>query len=140
MRAGVLFLSGLDLSGLCVCPDLGSFGVVPGSIGDPCRSNLQGEEPALEKGHDHVVVTVVGLDKVGIVAKITGLLARHNVNIIDISQTLMGDLFTMIMLVDAAEATLGLDALRKRLEALSKRIGVQIVVQHERVFRFMHRI
>ncbi len=94
----------------------------------------------MEKGHDHVVVTVVGLDKVGIVAKITGLLARHNVNIVDISQTLMGDLFTMIMLVDLAEATLGLDALRKRLEALSKRINVQIVVQHERIFRFMHRI
>ena len=87
-----------------------------------------------------MVVTVVGTDKVGIVAKISGLLAKHNVNIVDISQTLMGDLFTMIMLVDLARADLSLDALSKRLEALSKKIGVQIIVQHERIFRFMHRI
>ncbi len=94
----------------------------------------------MQQGGEHVVVTVIGTDKVGIVAKISGLLARHNVNIIDISQTLMGDLFTMIMLVDLARADLGLDALSKRLEALSKRIGVRIIVQHERIFRFMHRI
>ena len=94
----------------------------------------------MKDGHDHVVVTVVGLDKVGIVAKISGLLARNHVNIIDISQTLMGDLFTMIMLVDLTEADIDLDTLRKRLETLSKRIGVQIIVQHERIFRFMHRI
>jgi ACT domain-containing protein len=94
----------------------------------------------MKKGRDHVVVTVVGVDKVGIVAKISGLLARHNVNIIDISQTILGDLFTMIMLVDLAKADLSLDALSKRMETLSKRIGVQIMVQHERIFRFMHRI
>ena len=94
----------------------------------------------MQQGGDHVVVTVVGTDKVGIVAKISGLLAKHNVNIVDISQTLMGDLFTMIMLVDLARADLSLDALSKRLEALSKKIGVQIIVQHERIFRFMHRI
>lgn len=94
----------------------------------------------MKQGHDHVVVTVVGVDKVGIVAKISGLLARNHVNIIDISQTLMGDLFTMVMLVDLAEADIDLDALQKRLQTLSRRIGVQIIVQHERVFRFMHRI
>jgi len=94
----------------------------------------------MKKGGDHVVVTVVGVDKVGIVAKISGLLARHNVNIIDISQTIMGDLFTMIMLVDLAKADLSLEVLSKRLETLSKRIGVQVIVQHERIFRFMHRI
>jgi ACT domain-containing protein len=52
----------------------------------------------------------------------------------------MGDLFTMIMLVDLAKADLGLDDLSKKLERLSKRIGVQIIVRHERIFRFMHRI
>ena len=94
----------------------------------------------MKKDGDHVVVTVIGVDKVGIVAKISGLLARHNVNIIDISQTIMGDLFTMIMLVDMEKADLSLEALSKRLETLSKRIGIQIIVQHERIFRFMHRI
>ena len=94
----------------------------------------------MERQRDNVVVTVVGMDKVGIVAKITGLLAKHNVNIIDISQTLMGDLFTMIMLVDMARSDISLEALSKRLETLGKRIGIQIIVQHERIFRFMHRI
>ncbi len=94
----------------------------------------------MKKDRDHVVVTVVGTDKVGIVAKISGLFAKHNVNIIDISQTIMGDLFTMIMLVDLEKADLGLDDLTKKLDRLSKRIGVQIIVQHERIFRFMHRI
>ncbi len=94
----------------------------------------------MKQGRDHVVVTVVGTDKVGIVARVTGLLAKYEVNIIDISQTIMGDLFTMIMLVDLAKADIGLEALSKRLEALSKRIGIQIIVQHERIFRFMHRI
>ena len=94
----------------------------------------------MKKGRDHVVVTVVGTDKVGIVAKVSGLLAKHDVNIIDISQSIMGDLFTMIMLVDLAKANLSLDALSKKLQALGKRIGVQIIVQHERIFRFMHRI
>jgi len=94
----------------------------------------------MRKGRDHVVVTVIGTDKVGIVARITGLLAKHDANIVDISQTIMDDLFTMIMLVDLTKADLGLDDLSKKLEALSKRIGVQIIVQHERIFRFMHRI
>ena len=69
-----------------------------------------------------------------------GGIREYEVNIIDISQTIMGDLFTMIMLVDLAKADIGLEALSKRLEALSKRIGIQIIVQHERIFRFMHRI
>jgi ACT domain-containing protein len=98
------------------------------------------EEALMTEGGDLVVVTVVGVDKVGIVAKISGLLARHHVNIIDISQTIMGDLFTMIMVVDLAKADLGVETLRKRLETLGKRIDVQIIVQHERIFRFMHRI
>lgn len=94
----------------------------------------------MQQDRDHVVVTVVGMDKVGIVAKVSGLLAKHRANIIDISQTLMGDLFTMIMLVDLAGADVTLDALRKKLDALGRRLGVQILLQHERIFRFMHRI
>ncbi len=89
---------------------------------------------------DRVVLSVVGVDKVGIVAKISGLLAKHSVNIVDISQTIMGDLFTMIMLVDLDKADLEVDALRKRLESLGKRIGLQIIVQHEKVFHYMHRV
>jgi len=94
----------------------------------------------MEKTRDRVVVSVLGADRVGIVARVSGLLARANANIIDISQTLMGGLFTMIMLVDVTEADLDAGALRQRLERLGKRIGVQITVQHEQIFRYMHRI
>lgn len=94
----------------------------------------------MESKRDRVVVSVLGADRVGIVAKVSGLLARCNANIIDISQTLMGDIFTMIMLVDVAGADLDAGTLRRRLEQLGKRIGVQITVQHEQVFRYMHRI
>lgn len=89
---------------------------------------------------EHAVISVLGVDQVGIVAKVTGLLARHNVNIADISQTLMGDLFTMIMLVDLSGSELELDALVRKLERLGRKIGVQILLQHEKVFRYMHRI
>ena len=89
---------------------------------------------------DHAVVSVLGVDKVGIVAKVTGMLAKNSVNIVDISQTIMGDLFTMIMLLDLTGSDLEVDELSKRLERLGKRIGVQILVQHEKVFRYMHRI
>ena len=94
----------------------------------------------MAKKRDNVVVTVIGVDKVGIVAKITGLLADVGGNIIDISQTIMDDLFTMIMLVEMAGAKVDVEELRKRLERLGKRIGVQILVQHERIFHYMHRI
>jgi len=87
-----------------------------------------------------VVVTVLGQDRVGIVAGISAVLAENQVNIIDISQSIMGDLFTMIMLVDMAKSTLGLLELKEKLEAKGAELGVQIMVQREEVFRAMHRV
>jgi ACT domain-containing protein len=89
---------------------------------------------------ERAVVTVIGKDRVGIVANISSVLAKHNVNILDISQTIMQDLFAMIMLVDISQADVDLSTLRGEIEAKAKEMGLQAIVQHEDIFRFMHRI
>jgi len=90
--------------------------------------------------NDRVVITVVGADKVGIVAAISRILAEHNANIVDISQTLMQDLFTMIMLVDISALSQDLKSLTTNLEQAGEQLGVKVMVQHENIFRFMHRV
>lgn len=89
---------------------------------------------------DKVIVTVVGKDKVGIIAAVTTALAEARVNILDISQTIMQDFFTMIMICDMAEAMVDLSTLKECLNKKGDHIGVKITVQHEEVFQFMHRI
>lgn len=86
------------------------------------------------------VVTVVGRDKTGIIADISGALKAMNINIIDISQTVMQDFFTMIMMVDIDKATKEIDAVQKDLTALGKDLGMEIVIRHEDIFNAMHRI
>ncbi len=87
-----------------------------------------------------IVVTVLGADRSGIVAAVATKLAENNGNIVDISQTILGGIFTMTMLVDLDETKTSFDTLRNALVALDKDLGVQIQVQREDVFRFMHRI
>lgn len=84
------------------------------------------------------VVSVVGKDRAGIIARVTSLLAQEGVNVEDISQTVLQDFFAMIMLVETGSATIG--ALRQKAEALGKEIGVQISILHEDIFTAMHRI
>ncbi len=84
------------------------------------------------------VVTVVGKDKTGIIARVSTALYENKVNILDISQTIMQDLFTMIMLVDMSAATVG--EISKKLDAVAEEIGVSIHLQNEEVFSSMHRI
>ena len=86
------------------------------------------------------VVTVIGEDRVGIIAGVTQVLAEHHVNILDISQTIMQELFTMIMVCDLAKSTLDFSHLSEALKAKGQELGVQISIQHEDVFKFMHRI
>ncbi len=85
-------------------------------------------------------ITVIGRDRVGIIADVSRLLADANVNILDISQTVLGDSFTMIMAVDHAKATLDIKALADRLEAQGRGMGLSILVQHAGIFDAMHRI
>jgi ACT domain-containing protein len=89
---------------------------------------------------NRVIVTVLGTDRVGIIARVSGLLAEANANIVDISQTLLQDVFTMIMMVDIKESPVGFDELKRRLRELGNEIGLAIDAQHEDVFRFMHRV
>ena len=86
------------------------------------------------------VASVLGADKVGIVAGITNVLARHNVNIVDISQTVVRDIFSMIMVVDLSKADVDIGQLRKELEEEGKRLGVMVAIYHIDVFRYMQRI
>ena len=86
------------------------------------------------------IVTVIGKDKPGIISKVSAALAESNVNIEDISQTIVQGNFTMIMLCDLANAKLNLKDLKSALIELGDKIGVSIHVQHEDIFNAMHKI
>jgi ACT domain-containing protein len=94
----------------------------------------------MDEKSTRVIVTVIGQDKVGIIAGVTAVLAEANVNIVDISQTTLRDFFTMILMADIAQANLPFDELKRRLNALGDAMGLKIEAQHEDVFRFMHRV
>ena len=86
------------------------------------------------------VVTVVGQDKPGIIARVTGVLAQYNVNVQDISQTIMQDIFHMIMLVDTGKMTLSFQDLDRALQEVGSDLGCQGTLQQRDVFQAMHRI
>ncbi len=86
------------------------------------------------------IVSVIGTDKKGIIAKVSGLLFDLGVNVEDISQTIMQKYFTMIMLVDLSEAQKEFDEICVELDKLGKEIGVDIRMQSEQIFTAMHRI
>ncbi len=83
------------------------------------------------------VVTVIGQDKIGIISNVTEVLAKNKINILDINQTIMQDVFTMLMLVDTSDALVSFDELQNRLEEKGQEIGVAIKIQHEGIFNAM---
>ncbi len=85
-------------------------------------------------------ITVIGQDKKGIVAKISGLLYECNANIEDISQGVMEGYFVMTMLADVREANRDLEAINAALQQIGEDMGMKIQIQHQNVFRAMHRI
>lgn len=87
-----------------------------------------------------VIVTVIGHDRVGIIANVSAVLAEANANIIDISQTTLQEFFAMIMMADLEKATLPFDEIKRRLNARGEEMGLKIDAQHEDVFKYMHRI
>lgn len=86
------------------------------------------------------VVTVTGKDKKGIIAKVSTFLAEKGVNIEDISQTILGEYFAMIMIADISSSTQELSALAKDCAELGKQIGMSIYMQHEDIFNAMHTV
>lgn len=86
------------------------------------------------------VISVIGKDQVGIIAGISTVLAGCNVNILDLSQTIMQDIFTMIMLVDISRSSVSFAGLSDSLDAKGREMGLTVRIQHEDIFSSMHRI
>lgn len=86
------------------------------------------------------VVTVTGTDRRGIIAKVSCFLAERNVNIEDISQTILGDKFSMIMMVDTSESKMDIAQLSKDCEEMGRSIGMSVRIQHEDIFNVMHNV
>lgn len=85
------------------------------------------------------VVSVIGKDKVGIISRVTTILANNNMNILDISQTILQDFFTMMMLIDVSTVE-NLNKLREELDIAADEMGLKINIQLEEIFQAMHRI
>ena len=88
----------------------------------------------------NAIVTVIGKDKVGIIAAVCIKLAEMNVNVLDISQTILDGKFTMVMAVDAANANVGFEELAAQLPELGEGMELSIRIQREEIFDAMHRI
>ena len=88
----------------------------------------------------HAIVTVVGNDRVGIIAAVCSLLAENNVIILDISQTILHGKFTMVMVVDIEKLPCSFTDLAGKLDALGERMGIAIRVQRQEIFDAMHSI
>ncbi len=85
------------------------------------------------------VVSVIGKDQVGIISRVTTILANNQMNILDISQTILQDFFTMMMMIDVS-ANENLAKLREELSAVADEMGLKINIQLEEIFQAMHRI
>jgi ACT domain-containing protein len=88
----------------------------------------------------NAIVTVVGKDRVGIIAGVSSAMAELNINILDISQTIMNNYFTMIMMVDISDTSADISKIRKKLDITGEKFNVTINLQHKDVYEAMHRI
>ena len=87
-----------------------------------------------------IVMTIVGVDRVGIIAKASTLLAANNVNILNINQNITDGFFNMVLIGDLQDAKVSLESLKEQAAALGKELGLEIRVQSEEIFTAMHRI
>ena len=86
------------------------------------------------------VITVIGKDMVGILAKVSAICADHQVNVLEVTQSILQDMFAMIMMVDISKCTVPFSALVDEFEAAGSEMGLKIHTMHEDVFNAMHRI
>lgn len=91
-------------------------------------------------GQNICIVTVTGDDRVGIIARIAISMAEVNINIVDVDQKIMEEVFVMTMACDIADSGISLGELRGRLDDIAREMGLEITVQNERIFKAMHRI
>ena len=86
------------------------------------------------------VLTVIGKDKIGIIAGVSTKLAELNCNILDVSQTIMDEYFTMMMILSIEKESTNFDELREKLNTLGEQLGVKISIQNEEIFNVMHKL
>ena len=86
------------------------------------------------------IVTVVGKDRVGIIAGVCAALAEHNVNVLDISQTVMQGYFTMMLVAEISQCTVPMALLAAEMDKVGNELGLSIRVQRENIFETMHRV
>ncbi|MGG5341354.1 ACT domain-containing protein [Enterococcus sp. AZ192] len=86
------------------------------------------------------VLTVIGKDKVGIIAGVSQTLAEMNINILDVSQTIMDSYFTMMMVLELSKEQANFEDIRAILNELGERLGVTISIQNEEIFNVMHKL
>lgn len=89
---------------------------------------------------EKTIITVIGKDKVGIMAKVCTYLADNNVNVLDISQTIVEGFFNMMMIADISDSTKSIIELSEEITEIGSKIGVQIRMQSEKIFNSMHRL
>lgn len=102
--------------------------------------SLGSEIPTSSGSSDQVILTSFGLNKPGVIAAITSALSNANCDISDLSQKLMGDFFTMILIVDISNSELSLNDIQNEMKKISDEMNIKIIMQHEEIFRAMHRI
>lgn len=86
------------------------------------------------------VVTVIGKDTTGIIAAVSNVLSNRKINILDINQSVLSDMFVMVMLVDISASTVDFSKLSEELSTLGEGMGLKILAMHEDIFNTMHRI
>ena len=89
---------------------------------------------------NRTIITVIGKDRVGIIAKVCTYLAENDINVLDINQSIVQGFFNMIMIVDAQNAKKDFAVLNGEMEKISEELGVKVKMQHEDIFDVMHRI
>lgn len=95
---------------------------------------------AKKKNSQICIVTVTGVDKVGIIAKLAVAMANANINIVDVNQKIMETYFVMTMAADVTNATVDMQTIRKRLDKIAKEMSLTITIQNENIFKVMHRV
>ena len=86
------------------------------------------------------IVTVTGIDRVGIIARLATAMAKANINIVDVNQKIMEQHFVMTMAVDIAAATVDIARIRKTLDRIGSQMSLKITIQDETIFKAMHRV
>ncbi|RKJ41837.1 ACT domain-containing protein [Acutalibacter sp. 1XD8-33] len=89
---------------------------------------------------EKAVITVIGKDMVGILAKVSEMCAKSGINVLEVTQSILQDLFVMVMLVDMGKAQADVAALSEQMDGLGQELGLKIHVMHEDIFNSMHKI